>query len=234
MTVLSRLPGLISPGRVCVCSLLLQRERENRQVPNITAKSSLPVAKETYCDDRKPWNPPWSLRKTLLVTTEHRLSSSTWRWICSNAAKDFEIKYLFQLQVMIENYAAIRFNCSACRPFCWLWIQVLQARPTDVRWEINSFLPGINIPHCHYDRPDWKSYLILSHLSLILFIYICEVGKVTQCFQKCCDVCAGNSIRGKCWVLLLKPLKREQFWEKSFLCSFPVCFQDTPTYEQFW
>lgn len=116
----------------------------------------------------------------------------------------------------------IRFNCSTCRHFCCLWIQVLQARPMDVQWQINSFLPRINIPHCHYDRPDCKSCLILSHLNLILFIYACEGGKVTQCFQKCYDVCGGNSIRGKCWVLLLKPLKRERIWEKSFLWSFSL------------
>lgn len=77
--------------------------------------------------------------KRLLVIMEHRLSSSIWRWICFNAATDFEIKYLFQLQVMIRSYATIfqtpDLTCSTCRHFCWLWIQGLQARPT-------AFYPG--------------------------------------------------------------------------------------------
>lgn len=44
VTDLSWLSGLISPGRVCVCCLLLHTG-ENIQVPSGTAKGSLPVAK---------------------------------------------------------------------------------------------------------------------------------------------------------------------------------------------
>lgn len=120
-----------------------------------------------------------------------------------------------------------RFNLpTTCRQDYWLWIQVLQARPTDRQWETNSFLPGINIPHSHYHRPNSESCVILSHLRLILFIYRCEIGKITQSFQKCCDVCVGKFHQRKVLGITLKPLKRKRILEKSVSCL-SICFQDT-------